>query len=54
LHKIKGAKMNTCVFSVQQNNSMRKTPKYLVIKRVIFERLKFWANNSETKNWLDC
>ena len=28
--------------------------KYIVIKREDFDRFRFWANNEETKNWLDC
>ena len=28
--------------------------KYIVIKRKNFERFRFWANNEEMKNWLDC
>ena len=51
---IKGAKMTTCIFSMERNNSMRLMLKYIVIKRENFDRFRFWANNAETKNWLDC
>ena len=51
---IKGAKMTTCIFSMEHNNSMRLMLKYIAIKRENFGRFKFWANNAETKNWLDC
>ena len=54
LYKIKGAKMNTCIFSVEPNNSMRLMLKYIVIKRENLDRFRFWASSAETKNWLDC
>ena len=54
LYKIKGAKMNTCIFSVEPNNSMRLMLKYIVIKRENFDRFRFWANNDGKKIWFDC
>ena len=46
--------MNTCIFSVEPNNSMRLMLKYIVIKRENFDRFRFWANNEGKKIWLDC
>ncbi len=39
LHKIKGAKMNTCIFSVKLNNSMTLMLKYIVIQRENFGQI---------------
>jgi len=41
--------MNTCIFSVERNNSMRLMLKYIVIKRENFDQFRFWANNEEKK-----
>ena len=46
--------MTTCIFSMKLNNSMRLMLKYIVIKRENFGRFRFWSNNAETENWLDC
>jgi hypothetical protein len=52
--QIKDAKMTTCIFSMELNNSIGLMLKYIVIKRENFGRFRFWANNAEKKNWLDC